>query len=369
MRHRPAVWLPLLLPLLLAAAAPPSLRDAAAGRFRVGTAVVANSLPDSPTARLVAAQFDAVTPEYECEPDHVEPRPGAFDFGPVDRIAAFAADHRMRAVGHALVWHQMTPAWMWATPDGRPLPRAAALANMTRHIAGIMTHYRRTIPEWVVVNEALSGRADEPVLRDVPARRAIGGDYVARAFACARAADPAAELCYNDFDLEQPVKRDRGLKLVADLRAQGIHVDVVGIQGHWTLTWPPLDRIDAAITAFGRAGVKVAITELDVDVLPRPANWNGQTEHVTLGQGGWTDPYRDACPPDVLAAQAKRYADLFRVFARHPGVVERVTLRGVHDGQSWLNDFPVPGRRNHPLLFDRQLRPKPAFDAVLAALR
>ena len=359
---------PFALLLLSLVAAGPSLRDAAAGRFAVGTAVVADTLPRSKVADLIAAQFDAVTPEYECEPDHLEPRPGEFDFGPVDRIADFAATRHMRAVGHALVWHQMTPAWMWTGAAGKPLSRDAALVNLKRHVTGAMSHYRGRVQEWVVVNEALSDGADDPMLRDLPARKAIGDDYVARAFEVAAAADPTARLCYNDFNLEQPVKRDRGLKLVADLRRQHIRIDSLGIQGHWTLTWPPVNVIEDAIVAFGHAGVKVSITELDVDVLPRPADWNGQTEHIVLGQHGWTDPYRDGCPPNVLAAQARRYAELFALFARHADVVDRVTLWGVHDGQSWLNDFPVPKRHNHPLLFDRELRPKPAFTAVIDAL-
>ena len=361
-------WTTLLL-LTTVAAAPPTLRDAAAGKFRVGTAVVANTLPNSPTAKLVAEQFDAVTPEYESEPDHLEPKPGQFNFGPVDKIADFAAAHQMRMVGHTLVWYQMTPAWMWTGTDGKPLPRAAALASLDRHITGAMAHYKGRVQEWVVVNEALSDSADDPMLRDLPARKAIGDDYVARAFQIAAAADPAAQLCYNDYNLEQPVKRDRALKLVADLKRQGIRIDSLGIQGHWTLTWPSTDVIEAAIVAFGHAGVKVEISELDIDPLPRPNDWNGQTEHLIKGEGGWTDPYRNGCPPEVLAAQAKRYAELFALFAKHADVVDRVSVWGVHDGQSWLNDFPVPKRFNFPLLFDRQLHPKPAVAAIVDAVR
>ena len=352
-----------------ASAVTPTLRQAAAGKFRLGTAVVADSLPTSATADLIAAQFDALTPEYESQPDHLEPRRGQFNFGPVDRIADFAAAHHQRMIGHALVWNQMTPAWSWTDAAGRPLSRDLALARLKEHIDGAMGHYRGRVQEWIVVNEALSNAAAEPALRDTPAQRAVGDDYVARAFTFAAAADPGAELVYNDFDLEQPVKRDRALRLVSDLRAQHVRIDALGIQGHWTLAWPPLDVIERAITAFGRAGVKVSITELDVDVLPRPAIWNGQTEHIKLGENGWTDPYRDGCPPAVLAAQARRYGELFRLFARHADVVERVTLWGVHDGQSWLNDFPVRHRRNYPLLFDRQLQPKPAFTAAIQALR
>jgi endo-1,4-beta-xylanase len=349
------------------AAAPPTLRDAVAGRFLIGTAVMSSALEDPTMAGLVARQFDALTGENEFKPASLQPRPGRFRFAEADRLADFAAAHGMRMVGHTLCWHQQTPAWFYEDAEHRPLARAVALAHLHDHIVAVMGHFRGRVIGWDVVNEALSD-GPGPDLRDTPARRAIGDDYVAQAFAFARAADPSAELYYNDYNIEQPPKRDRALRLIRDLTARGLRIDAVGIQGHWSLDRPDARVIDEAISAFAATGVRVSITELDVDVLPRPAKWGGQSQREATTTPV-PDPYRGGCPPAVLQLQSARYAGLFRLCLHHGHTVERVTLWGVGDGQSWLNDFPFRGRTNYPLLFDRHLSPKPAFTAVVDALR
>jgi endo-1,4-beta-xylanase len=217
------------------------------------------------------------------------------------------------------------------------------------------------VKAWDVVNEALS---DEPgeYFRDIPARRAIGDDFVQKAFEFAHEADPDAELYYNDYNIELPEKRVKTLRLLHELRAAGVRIDAVGIQGHWMLNGPAPNVIADAIRDFHDAGFKVMITELDVDVLPRTVS-GANMETVEHGP----TPYPNGLPEDVQLQLAKRYGEIFDAILQGPGVT-MITFWGSHDGRSWLNNFPVKNRTNHALLWDRALKRKPAYDAVIDSL-
>lgn len=345
--------------------AAPALREAAGEGLLVGAAVSAGDLEDPAVAALVAREFGCLTAENEFKPASLQRERGRFTFERADRIADFAEKHRMKLIGHTLVWHQQSPAWMLADADGRPLGRAAALENLKNHIEAVVGHFQGRVLGWDVVNEAISDEGDA-YLRETPARRAIGDDYVAKAFEFARAADPDVELYYNDYNIDQPGKREKAVRLIRELQAAGVRVDGVGIQGHWLLESPDVRLIDEAITTFAGLGVKVMVTELDVDVLPRRRAGADVSAVETRG----LDPYRQGLPEDVQRRLAERYGELFAVFAKHRGAtLTRVTFWGVHDARSWLNNWPVRGRTNHPLLWDRELRPKPALAAVERALR
>jgi endo-1,4-beta-xylanase len=345
-------------------AAARSLRQAAKGRFLVGTAVSSRQLDNPALAALVAEQFDCLTAENEFKPVSLHPRPGEFRFTAADKLVDFALGHRMKVIGHTLCWHSQSPAFLFRGPDGKPLPRDEALKNLKDHIDGAMGHFKGKVAGWDVVNEAISD-AKDGYLRDTPARRAIGDDYIVKAFEFARAADPDAELYYNDYGNERPEKLEKTIRLIRELKAARVRIDGVGLQCHLKLDDPEgPDRVDRAIAAYAAEGVKVMITELDVDVLPRRA----PGADVAARERGGANPYRDGLPPEVAEAQARFYGKLFRVVLKHPGVVTRVTFWGPHDGASWLNFWPVAGRTNHPLLWDRALKPKPALGAVLDAL-
>jgi endo-1,4-beta-xylanase len=253
---------------------------------------------------------------------------------------------------------------MFRGPDGKARPRDEALRNLKSHIDAVVGHFKGKIVGWDVVNEAISD-AKYGYLRNTPARRAIGDDYIAKAFEFAHAADPDVELYYNDYDIENAEKREKTIRLIRELKARGVRLDAVGIQAHLRLDDPEApDRLDRAIAAYGAEGVKVVISELDVDVLPRRA----RGADVASREQGGADPYRQSLPADMAEAQSRFYRRIFEVVLKHPGVVTRVTFWGIHDGTSWLNSWPVPFRTNHPLLWDRDLKPKPAFRAVLDVL-
>jgi len=341
-----------------------TLRHAVSGRFLIGTAVSSRQLDDLRLAAFVAQQFDCLTAENEFKPRNLQPQPDTFNFAAADKIVDFAQGHGMKMVGHTLCWHSQSPAWMFRGPDGKPLPRNEALRNLKGHIDAVVGHFKGRVVGWDVVNEAISD-AKDGYLRDTPARRAIGDDYIVKAFELAHAADPDAEMYYNDYGNETPVKLEKTIRLVRELKARGVRLDAVGIQSHLRLDDPAAaDRLDQAIAAYGAEGVKVVISELDVDVLPR------RTRGADVGarERGGADPYPRGLPTGVAEEHARFYARLFRVVLKHPGVVTRVTFWGTHDGTSWLNFWPGFRHTNHPLLWDRDIKPKRALGAVLEAL-
>ena len=214
------------------------------------------------------------------------------------------------------------------------------------------------------MNEALN---EDGTLRESPWMKMIGEDYIEMAFRYAHEADPQAQLYYNDYSLENEAKRKGALELVRRLKEKGVPITGVGLEDHVSLDSPPADQIDTTIGEFGKQGVKVMITELDVDVLPWPAK--NQTADVSLHAEAdpKLNPYSAGLPEAVQQALSERYADLFATYAKHCGLITRVTLWGVADNDSWKNDWPIRGRTNYPLLFDRNARPKPAFAAVIRA--
>jgi endo-1,4-beta-xylanase len=362
--------------LLLGAAAPAaraqaggeaSLKAAFEGDFLVGTTLNHDEVygRDARDRALTARHFNALSPENLLKWEFVQPEPGRFAFEASDRYVEFGQRNGMFVVGHALVWHSQTPPWVFQDGAGNPVGRDTLLARMRTHIQTVVGRYRGRIGGWDVVNEALD---EDGTLRDSPWRRIIGDDYLAHAFRFAHEADPAAELYYNDYSLENPAKRAGAVRLIRDLLARGVPVAGVGLQGHHKMDWPTIAAEDSTITAFASLGMKVMITELDIDVLPRVRG--GNTAEVTAratapGCRCDVNPYVAGLPDSVQQALASRYADFFRLYRARRDAITRVTFWGVTDADSWLNDWPMRGRTNHPLLFDRAGAPKPAFHAVV----
>jgi endo-1,4-beta-xylanase len=349
-----------------------SLRDAYADAFRIGTAVNADIVggADAAAQSLVVRHFDSITAENDMKAEVIAPRRGEFDFSGADAFVGFGERHGMFVVGHTLVWHNQTPDWFFQDESGNPLAPAAQLARMREHIAAVAGRYRGRVHAWDVVNEVIGedGRYRQTRWTDAVGD---GDELVRQAFAAAARAAPDAELYYNDFNAERPAKRDGIVRLVKMLQDAGIRIDGVGIQAHWGLNYPSDDWIAQAIDAYAALGIKVMITELDVDVLPLTRE--GQVIGTGLAHPQFQleefkrflDPWPDGLPADIERQVTARWAGLFRLLHDRREAIDRVTLWGVHDGMSWKNGYPVPGRTNYPLLFDRRSRPKPAFDAVL----
>jgi endo-1,4-beta-xylanase len=356
-----------LLPCTVCAREPaPTLRKAFQNDFLIGVALNTYEINGrNPKAEYLAArQFSSVTPENEMKWQAIHPQPEVYRFQFADAIAEYAAKHDMKLVGHTLVWHSQTPAWVFQGKDGQPASRKELLARMRDHIHTVAGHYKGKVISWDVVNEALSDGGPE-ILRDSPWKRIIGDDFLDHAFRFAREADPDAKLYYNDYGLEDPRKRANCVKLLKGMLARGVPIDGVGTQSHLHIDGPPVREIENTIRDFAALGLKVSITELDMDVLPG----SGPTGNADITRrenaSDAINPYSKGFPQEMQEKLAQRYAGIFEVYVRNSKAIERVTFWGLDDGHTWLNGFPVRGRTNHPLLIDRDLKPKPAFFAVL----
>ncbi|MGA3144830.1 MAG: endo-1,4-beta-xylanase [Verrucomicrobiota bacterium] len=313
-------------------------------------------------AALIKAQFDTISPENALKWEAVHPKPDQYNFGPAGQYVEFGQKNGMFVIGHNLVWHSQTPKWVFQDEKGNPVDRDTLLARMSNHISTVVGRYKGKIGGWDVVNEALN---EDGTLRDSPWKKIIGEDYLLKAYQFAHEADPQAELYYNDYSLENAPKRNGAIVLIKKLQAQGVHIAGVGLQGHYKMDWPSPVQVDETIAAFSPLGVKVMITELDLNLLPAATQSQAAEVSMNFALRAELNPYTNGLPAAVQQQLAQRYADLFAVFVKHHDVVSRVTFWGVTDGDSWLNNWPVKGRTAYPLLFDRNCQPKPAFNAVI----
>jgi len=344
--------------------AEPSLKDAFKNDFLIGAALNESQFTgaNAREAALIVAQFDSISPENVLKWESVHPEPNHYNFGPADQYVQFGLENHMFIVGHNLIWHNQTPKWVFQDAKGNSISRDALIQRMHDHILTVVGHYKGKIGGWDVVNEALN---EDGTLRESPWEKIIGPNYITLAYQFAHEADPNAQLYYNDYSLENAPKREGAITLVKKLQAAGIPIAGVGLQGHYNLTWPTTQQVDETIKAFASLGVKVMITELDMDVLPSATRSQAAEVSMNIALQAKLNPYTNGLPASVEQAEAQRYADLFRVFVANRDVVTRVTLWGVTDGDSWRNDWPVRGRTAYPLLFDRNCQPKPAVDAII----
>ncbi len=340
------------------------LQDAFENHFFIGAALGSFQITgeDTRAINLVAKHCNSITAENAMKFGPIHPQPDTYYFEIADRFVEFGETHKMFIVGHTLVWHQQTGRWVFRDEDGDTVDRDTLLQRMKHHIDTVVGRYQGRVNAWDVVNEALN---EDGSLRETPWLNIIGENYLEKAFEFARVADPQAELYYNDFNLYKPEKRDGTVRLVKRLLDKGVQVDGIGMQGHWGLDYPTIEEAEASILAFAKLGVQVMITELDISVLPDPEQWRGADISVNVEAQQAINPYSEGLPDSVQQQLADRYAELFQLFLKHSDKISRVTFWGTHDGHSWKNNWPVRGRTNYPLLFDRDYQPKPAFFAVL----
>jgi endo-1,4-beta-xylanase len=344
-----------------------TLKDAFKNRFLIGAALNQSQIFEKDTIgiKIVKTQFNTISPENILKWELVHPEPNRYDFEAADRYVALGEKYGMFVVGHTLVWHNQTPEWVFQDSKGGLVNRDELLKRMREHIQKVVGRYKGKIKGWDVVNEALN---EDGTLRQSLWLKIIGEDYIAKAFEFAREADPTAELYYNDYSLENEPKRRGAINLVKSLQAKGIPIKAIGSQGHNNLTFPTLEQQDATISEFAKLGIKVNITELDVSVLPDPEGFSGAEVTLNFEMDKKLNPYKNGLPDEMQKKLADRYAALFRIFLKHHQTIDRITFWNVTDGDSWLNNFPVRGRTNYPLLFDRKGLPKPAFEAIIKTI-
>lgn len=363
LRNYPLILL-LTFSLLSCKTKDPGLKDVFSDDFLIGTCVNAYQINgiDPKAKPFIAENFNSITAENAMKWEKIHPMPDKYDFAVADSIVKFALANKMFIVGHTLVWHSQTPDWVFQDSLGNLLNRDALIKRMKDHIFTVVGHFKGKVNGWDVVNEAID---EDGSLRKSKWLEIIGEDYIQLAFEFANAADPGAELYYNDYNNELPAKREGILPIIKDLRQKGVKIDGMGIQGHWHLDSPGLNVIDESISKYAALGLKVMITEMEVNVLPTPPEVYGADVSQQARYLETLNPYAAGLPDSVSNHLAQRYADLFGVLMKHKDAVTRVTFWGVNDGYSWKNDWPIKGRTNYPLLFDRNYKPKPAFYSVI----
>ncbi len=350
-------------------AAEPALKDVFADAFLMGTALHTPFFeePLSPAyakaKALVPQHFNSLTPANLLKWGPYNPEPGVYNTDESQAFIAYAREHDMYIVGHALFWHNQTPSWVFENEDGSLISREELLDRMRARARLMAERYGDSIHAWDVVNETFMGDGS---LRDSPWTRILGESFMEEAFRIAAEELPDhVELLYNDYNMFQEGKRNATVEMIRNLQSKGIRIDGIGMQGHYTIDQPGLDAIEASIVAFAETGLAVHITELDVDVLPRDPSMFGAEVTMRAERTEENNPFQDGLPAEMDARLAQRYAELFGLFLKHQDNIKRVTFWGVTDADSWLNNFPVRGRTNHPLLFDREAQPKGAFHAVV----
>ncbi len=345
--------------------AAPSLRVSFSDDFDIGTALGAGQIrsADQRELDLIAKEFSCVTPENPMKWERIHPQPDTYNFELADKLVADAEANGQKVIGHTLAWHSQTPDWLFQDEEGKLVDSTTLYGRMKEHIQTVVGRYKGRIFGWDVLNEALN---DDGTYRDSKYYQITGEGFIYKAFEYANEADPEMELYYNDYSMQKQSKVEGAIRMAKNIRKRGLRIDGIGMQGHWRIDWPSLKIIEQSILKIHEAGFKVMITELDLDVLPNPSKIDGANISDRFEANAKANPYADGLPDSVNQVHAKRYADIFGLFLKHKDKISRVTFWGVHDGQSWKNDWPAEGRTNYCLVFGRDLKPKLAYDAIMA---
>lgn len=332
--------------------APPTLKAAYKDYFPIGVAVAPRNLT-GPEADLIVQQFNSVTPENAMKMGPIHPEENRYFWRDADAIVDFARKNGMKVRGHTLCWHNQTPPWFFTDSTGKAVSREVLLSRLQEHITQVVGRYKGKVYAWDVVNEAVPD-GGEDTYRPSKFYDILGEDYIEKAFEYAHAADPQARLFYNDYNTENSTKRDKIFQILKKLKDKKVPLHGVGLQGHWSINEPSGPELEASIRKFAELGLEVQITELDLSVYPKE---HQRREKRTTDLSQLT--------PEMAQKQTTQYKMLFDTFRQHKGTLTGVTFWNVSDKSSWLDNFPVPGRKDFPLLFDQNLKPKEAFWPVV----
>lgn len=341
----------------------PSFQSTLGKHFLIGVAVDTR-LPagqDPAAEAVVKEQFNQVVAENCMKGEENHPEVNRFDFTDGDKLVDWAERNGKTVIGHCLVWHSQPPKWMFTDANGKTVSREVLIGRMYNHIMTVVTHYKGKIKGWDVVNEAFE---DDGSYRKSPYYNIIGPEFIELAFQFAHEADPNVELYYNDYSTSKPGKREAICKLVRSLKSKGLRIDAVGMQSHNGYNYPDYAEYEKSIEAFAAEGVKVMMTELDVNMLPNPEGFGGAEISQNFELQAKYNPYVKGLDKKAQKLFNQRYLDLFKIIERHKNVISRVTFWGVNDGHTWLNDWPIKGRTNYPTLIDRNNQLKPVVKEI-----
>lgn len=328
------------------------LKDYYKSYFPVGVALAPQNLKGEEAA-LVQKHFNSITAENVMKMSRIHPKENLYDWKPADDLVDFAAKNGMQMRGHTLVWHTQTPDWIFKDDKGYEVTKEVLLKRLKDHITTVVSRYKGKIYAWDVVNEAIDD-ADSVFYRQTPWLKICGEEFIAKAFEWAHAADPDALLFYNDYNTEETVKREKIIKLITDLKAKGVPIHGIGLQGHWSIYGPDEEAVRTSLQRYATLGLDIHVTELDVSVYVPESN---RRQLRPDEQTSYT--------PEMERKQTEMYGMYFGVFRDFKDEIKSVTFWNLSDKRSWLDNFPVRGRKNYPLLFDQGLKPKKAYWAIV----
>ena len=339
----------------ISAMAQKTIAKATKGKFLFGVAVNMQQVNgNNPIeSELIAREFNAIVAENCMKPQPIHPQEDKYHWTDADKFVAFGERNKQAITGHCLIWHSQIGRWFFIDEEGKDVSPEVLKERMRQHITTVVGRYKGRVKGWDVVNEAFE---DDGTYRKSKFYRILGKDFIKYAFQFAHEADPDTELYYNDYNVETPAKCDAIVELVKELKAAGCRIDAVGSQGHMHMDDPTLEATETSLMKLKAAGVKVHITEWDISILPSP--YSGANISARFTYSKEMDPYREGVPDSVQKAWNKRVLDMFELFLKHNDVVDRVTLWALNDSTSWLNNFPIRGRKDYPVLFDRNNQPK-----------
>ena len=340
-----------------------TLKSAYQNDFFIGTALGLSQIyeSDKQESKIVANQFNSIVAENCMKSMFLQPKEGQFFFDDADKFVALGEKNKMFTIGHTLIWHSQLPDWFFIDKNGKDVSAEVLKQRMKNHIHTVVTRYKGKVKGWDVVNEAIM---EDGSYRKSKFYEILGEEFIPLAFKYAQEADPKAELYYNDYNEWHLGKIETVVKMVKNMKSRGIRIDGVGMQAHVDMTSPTLAEYENAIVKYAQAGVKVNITELDLSVLPSP--W-GTSANVAdkIEYDEKMNPYVNGLPKDVEEKWENRYMDFFKLFLKHKDKIRRVTFWGLTDSQSWKNDFPVKGRTDYALFFDRKCEAKPVVEKII----
>lgn len=339
----------------------PSLKEAFGDKFLMGVAINTHqTAEDTAAVRVIKHHFNAIVAENCMKSEVIHPEEDRYDFTDADALVDFGTKNGMTVTGHCLIWHSQCAPWFCVDKEGKNVKPEILKQRMKEHITTIVSRYRGRIKGWDVVNEAI---VEDGSYRKSKFYEILGEEYIPLAFQYAHEADPDVELYYNDYGMNVPGRRNAVVRLVQSLKERGLRIDAVGMQGHMGMDYPSIEEFEKSLLAFAATGVKVMITEWDMSALPT-ANHTANISDTVAYQKA-LNPYPDALPDSVSRAWNERMSTFFNLFLKHADVITRVTAWGVSDGDSWKNDFPIHGRTEYPLLFDRNHELKPFMKELM----
>ena len=339
-----------------------TLGEATKGKFLMGVAVnmqQVNGVNPIET-ELITKEFSAIVPENIMKPQPIHQEENKYKWDDADKFVAFGGKNKQVVTGHCLIWHSQIGKWFFVDENGNDVSPEVLKERMRQHITAVVGRYKGRIKGWDVVNEAFE---DNGTYRNSKFYQILGKDFIKYAFQFAHEADPDAELYYNDYNVETPAKCDAIVQLVKELKAAGCRINAVGSQAHWHMNSPTLEATETSFKKLRDAGIHILITEWDISILPSP--YEGANVSANFGYSKEMDPYRDGVPEAVQQQWNKRMLDMFGLFLKYNNVVDRVTVWGLTDNGTWLNNFPIRGRKDYPMLFDRNNQRKSVVDDMI----